>query len=488
MFDERGLFTLDYEGMLERGDLTKEDTVDNDPNKRKVVVANTLELHDKQAQFVEAVSSGEYRYMMFGGAIQGGKTTVALTTLFLLCKIYPGSRWAVVRKDLPTLKRNTLPSFNRIRPVGFVGEMSRGDWVARCNNGSEIFFFPESLSEDPDYDRWKGLLVNGFLLEEANELARKTFDKAMERAGSWKVPGPEQPNPLILCTCNPAKNWVLNDFYLPFTRGTLKPPYYFLPSLPDDNPHLNPEYRKSLENLPEKERSRFVYGNWTVEDEPSQLVSYESVLNAMKSVEPVPGKRSLAVDVARYGDDSTVFATRVGNALVALEYFDKQGTNVTAARVHALINSPEQPIDADNVRVDVVGLGAGVVDWLADRHVRVVEVVSGASPKRREGSLFRFKNLRSQMWWEFREALRRGEVAIEIDDPRLIEDLTAPRYRIDDKVITVEAKDDIKKRIGRSTDAADAVVYAFANLKDDSQDTAGVVLPGEDTINPWSIP
>ena len=69
------------------------------------------------------------------------------------------------------------------------------------------------------------------------------------------------------------------------------------------------------------------------------------------------------------------------------------------------------------------------------------------------------------MWWLFREALRRGEICIDVDDPRLIEDLTAPRYSVDgDKNLTVESKDEIRKRIGRSTDAGDAVVYAWADV------------------------
>jgi hypothetical protein len=63
-----------------------------------------------------------------------------------------------------------------------------------------------------------------------------------------------------------------------------------------------------------------------------------------------------------------------------------------------------------------------------------------------------------------REQLRKGELCFELDDPRLREDLTAPRYTITgDKVITVESKDDIKSRIGRSTDAGDGVVYVCSD-------------------------
>ncbi len=66
------------------------------------------------------------------------------------------------------------------------------------------------------------------------------------------------------------------------------------------------------------------------------------------------------------------------------------------------------------------------------------------------------------MWWEFRERLRLGIFSLPSElDPKLLADLTAPRYEIrSDKTIFVESKADIKERIGRSTDFGDALVYA----------------------------
>jgi len=48
-------------------------------------------------------------------------------------------------------------------------------------------------------------------------------------------------------------------------------------------------------------------------------------------------------------------------------------------------------------------------------------------------------------------------------DDDLIGDLTAPRWKIQSggKII-IESKDDIKKRLGRSTDTGDSVVMAFS--------------------------
>ncbi|KPL08938.1 hypothetical protein AMJ85_07490, partial [candidate division BRC1 bacterium SM23_51] len=414
----------------------------------------------KQSEFAKAVFSGQYTRLLFGGAIRGGKTWCMLLLILALCRIYRGSRWAVVRKDLPTIKRNTLPSFERVKPEGFCGEVNRTDWFVDCNNGSRIIFFPETADRDPERNRWRGLEVNGFALEECNEIQEASFVKAIERAGSWVV-GPKQPPPLILATCNPSLSWVKRRWYDPWRKGTLKPPYMYLPSRVDDNPHLPQSYLDSLETLKETDAAaydRFVCGNWESADEPDQLISYDWTL-AARDVERREGKRVLGVDVARYGDDDSVLCHKVGNAITELEYFHGLSLERLAAVVRSRII--DGPIDARNVLIDAVGLGAGVVDILRSQGFRVTEVISGAKAIETRGDTFRFNNLRSQMWWTLREQLRLGQLCFEIDDPRLREDLTAPRYTVTgDRVVKVESKDEIKKRIGRSTDAADAVVYA----------------------------
>lgn len=225
-----------------------------------------------QQDLMDAVLSGQYRYLALGGGIRGGKTFGVLGIALTLCRIFPGSRWAVVRKDLPTMRRNVLPSFSKLRTLSgdFCGPVRQDTWTATCTNSSVLIFFPESLDVDPDLERWKGLEVNGLVLEEASELARVSFHKAIERAGSWIVPAtserpnPEQPPPLVLLTFNPTPNWVREVFYDPWRLGTLAAPYYYRPATVADNPYLPAEYLESLKNLPEAEYRRFVLGDWDV--------------------------------------------------------------------------------------------------------------------------------------------------------------------------------------------------------------------------------
>lgn len=226
-----------------------------------------FEATPKQQKYAEAVFSGKYRYLYYGGAIRGGKSYGIMAVLFALCQIFPGSRWAIVRKDLPTLRRNVIPIFNKLKPDTF-GPILHDTWTSTAENGSQIILFPESHSGDKGYDRWKGLEVNGFWLTEANELQSTSWDWALQRAGSYIIhphqwnPAPTQPPPFILLDSNPAGNWVKRMFYTPWKRGELKAPFYYLPATIHDNPYLPQAYLESLEKLPERDYQVYVMGDW----------------------------------------------------------------------------------------------------------------------------------------------------------------------------------------------------------------------------------
>lgn len=224
----------------------------------------------KQKIFAEAAFSGRYRELYYGGAIRGGKSFCVMALFFVLCLVFPGSRWVIVRKDLPTIRRTIIPVFEKLRLLsgGFMGRVHQDTWTATARNGSQIIIFSESLDTDPYYNRWRGLEANGFWLEEANELDERTYHKAKERAGSWIIPrtkqnpNPKQPIPYLFLTSNPAGNWVKRDFYTPWKKGALKPYQFYLPAGPKDNPYNSAEYLESLESLPDRDYKIFVLGDW----------------------------------------------------------------------------------------------------------------------------------------------------------------------------------------------------------------------------------
>ena len=167
----------------------------------------------------------------------------------------------------------------------------------------------------------------------------------------------------------------------------------------------------------------------------------------------------LGVDVARFGSDKTVIATRCGPRVLPLQVYAKQDTMETTG--HAIIEYKERQATA--IKVDVIGMGAGVVDRLAEQQYPVYGINVAESPRDPE----RFSDLRSELWWLLRDLLnpdpRLNPYPISLPkDDELLGDLCGIKYKITSKgQIRVEGKDDMKKRIKRSPDRGDAVVLAF---------------------------
>jgi hypothetical protein len=205
------------------------------------------------------------RIIGFGGGIRGTKTWGGLGTLLTLCRVFPRSRWVVVRKDLERLKKNTIPSFEKLmaRTNGFVVSLNRTDWIATCANGSKILFVGENIEKDPELLRFHGFECNGFLAEEADELSERTLTKMIERAGAWIVPDGAQPDPLIICTFNPTPAWPKRKFFDPWVAGTIKAPFHFVPATAADNPYISDTQREAWKQMPDHEYKRFVEGDWS---------------------------------------------------------------------------------------------------------------------------------------------------------------------------------------------------------------------------------
>lgn len=189
------------------------------------------------------------------------------------------------------------------------------------------------------------------------------------------------------------------------------------------------------------------------------------------------GRKTVGVDVARSGADKTVCAIRHDVTIVDIRRTSREDTMQTTGRVKGITENPEHqgilPV------IDVIGIGAGVVDRLREQRIRVEAFNASEGTKRKDaiGELG-FKNCRSGAWWTMREWLdpsKGHNVALPPED-LLTGDLTAPHWKVaSGGKIEVESKEDIHKRLGRSTDDGDAVVMAFWPQETDWLKAFGVV-------------
>ncbi len=431
------------------------------PNK-KIWEANLT-----QKLIADAVFSGKYTDILCGGSIRSGKTVGDLKILFALCKIFPGSRWGVVRESSPILKRTTIPSFWQTCPYPFFhpDRFNKQELTATAANGSQILFIPESISEDPELLRFGGLEVNGFVLEQAEEVQPKTYYKCKERAGSWNID--PMPDPLILLNCNPHQGYLKQEFYTPGMNGKLLEPYKFIPALIEHNKaNLSPKYLEALEQLRTKSPGlyrRMILGSWDAEDAFDQLISWDVIYAREKEYVPDvrKGVKSLGVDVARFGADGSSWTLIEDFNLEECIKIDKTDIPSVAEKTQNMI--VEHQIPHDRVFIDTVGLGGGVFDILRKAGFGVQEFIAGASPVEQyaEGG-FSFKNLKTQAAWNMKLGFEAGKAGKLDKDEELKQDIGANAYEvIGDKKINLLSKDEIKKRIHRSPDKGDSYTMAY---------------------------
>lgn len=183
-------------------------------------------------------------------------------------------------------------------------------------------------------------------------------------------------------------------------------------------------------------------------------------------VEPA-GIEVIGVDVARGGKAKTTVAPRLGH--VVRDVYEYRLTD--SIKVAAIVMQKHMLHQTDLAVVDVIGVGSGVHDQIRRSPGRNVIAFSAArSTKRRDRSgQFGYVNQRAAMWWRMREALdpAYGPVLCLPPVDELIGDLTAPKWWVTpSNQIQVEPKEEIFKRLGRSTDYGDAVCQSLLTETD----------------------
>lgn len=163
-------------------------------------------------------------------------------------------------------------------------------------------------------------------------------------------------------------------------------------------------------------------------------------------------QKRLGVDVARFGDDRTVIFPRQG----MMSYKPVVMRNARTTDIAARVLKGQKDWGAEVVLVDDTGhWGHGVIDNLLTAGSQALPVVfhgKALNP--------RYKNRRAEMWIEMTDAIKAGLVLPNI--PELVGELITPTYTFSGGQFLLEEKDQIKERLGRSPDLADALALTYA--------------------------
>lgn len=196
------------------------------------------------------------------------------------------------------------------------------------------------------------------------------------------------------------------------------------------------------------------------------------------------GTLTLGVDVARYGEDKSVVAARRGRLCWIEDDWRGMDTVYTAEQVVRIAerlahkDANGRVAETIEIRVDGIGVGAGVVDTLKAAAIKyerkhrkpcwyTVREMNGSArpPKELGGSQAGYGNARAYWHDQLKHQMRSGRVRLESHE-QLADELRACRFRYSSGKMYIESKEEIRSRGGKSPDFSDAIVYVSAPVFD----------------------
>lgn len=224
----------------------------------------------------EAFLKSKKRYTAYGGARGGGKSFAARWKAVLLAFRYPGIQILLLRRSLAELRENHLIPLQRVLNTEKKDKNTR---LAEYKDVTKEFVFGNTsriklgyCDSENDVLQYQGQAYDVIIMEEAThftEFQYQTLTESNRPSGLMD----EAFRPRMYFTCNPGgvgHAWVKRLFIdRVYKNSEQESDYEFVPSLVYENAWLmenDPDYVRTLENLPEERRNAMLYGNWDVYD------------------------------------------------------------------------------------------------------------------------------------------------------------------------------------------------------------------------------
>jgi hypothetical protein len=180
-------------------------------------------------------------------------------------------------------------------------------------------------------------------------------------------------------------------------------------------------------------------------------------------------QKRIGIDVARFGDDSTILCPRQGLACRNLIEMRNARTEEIAGRIIAGKRKWKSELELID---DTGGYAGGVIDSCRLGGVNILPInFSGKADDPR------YFNKRSEMHFRAAEWVKRGGALP--NDPQLAREAVAPTYYFHEGKLRVTEKDQIKKELnGHSPDRWDAFCITFALVEMPSMDSPEMLGEG----------
>ena len=225
----------------------------------------------------------------------------------------------------------------------------------------------------------------------------------------------------------------------------------------NDNPWFNERLKaeREADYKFNPELARHIWEGEYLSQADNAVMSRLAVHEAMEREVDNEGDYQIAVDVARYGSDSSIITMRKGLKMIDLKEYKNISLVELCGHIEVIAGNNHDM----TIKVDETGVGGGVVDILQGRGYRnVIGINFGSKPQDTD----KFADLPSEMWCTFPIS----DVSL-LNDSGLFHELTDRRFSYDHKARRqVESKDSYKARNGgKSPDKADSVLMLYYEPK-----------------------
>lgn len=387
------------------------------------------------------------RIKLFYGGRSGGKSYAFADSLLL--KARNEKLFIVCLREIQSSIKESVKKLleDRINHYGFSDYKIFETRIENQVTGS-VFVFKGLRDQDPQ--KIKSLEGADIAwIEEAQTISKKSFDillPTIRKKGSeiWISMNRELENdPVwVAVASNPDENTLLK-----------KVNYYDNPFCPQEMIDLALKTKKSS-----PEDYKHIWLGEPVSETSSKLIAPALVKKAQQARSfQTNSPLVIGLDIARFGDDESVFCFRRGRVVERFEIFKKKDTVALADIATRYL----QDYHPQKLFMDIGANGAGVYDILIDRGFsnRIKGVFFGARAMNAE----RYVNKRAEMWDHILTFLSQDLETLLPMDELLFNDLTCVNKKYDPLGrLQLESKEEIKKRLGRSPDRGDALALTFA--------------------------
>ena len=409
-----------------------------------------------QAEFLEAIASGERKISIRSGHGTGKSTAASWAMLWYFLMHYPNK----VVVTAPTSSQLFDALFAELKrwinelPEALSQTLNvKSDRVEHMSAMSEMFISARtSRAETPE--ALAGVHSEHVMLvvDEASGVPEQVFEAA---AGSMSGH-----NATTIMLSNPTRS--SGTFFESQTR--MADSWWTRRWSCVDSPLVSDEFVEEMRERYGEESNAYrirVLGEFPLADDDT-IIPYHLVENAIHRDVQIDEEHTSVVwglDVARFGTDKTALCKRQGP--VVSEIMAWQGLDLmqTVGRVVAEYEALPPSRQPSQILVDSIGVGSGVVDRLRELGLPVRGVNVAEAPSMGDTYL----NLRSELWFKTKGWLEDRSCKLPKNE-KLIAELSSIRYSFTSSgKMKAESKDEMRKRGLTSPDLADALCLTMAS-------------------------